>query len=179
MNNPFRPDRSGSRKGRFNAVILAGAAAIGLSIVAPAVAHERKEHDHVLFIGKDGDLLERLIELDAADIEEMRADFAEARSDIRDAVKDVEEAREEVRAVPGAGTIVKAAFATARVTVTGAVADALDEVREELDVAERDLAAADVSEAERIETQDAIDMLRTELAALEAAMDELADALRA
>jgi len=159
----------------FALVALAGAALVSTA----AVAGDRKERDLVINIGKDGDLLEQLIAMDAEDIEDMRAEFAEARADIKDAIADISEARAEAKRAPGGGVILKIAFATARSGVSAAVDEALGEARRELDRAGRDLKVKDLSKDERAETEFAIDTLREELDSLEVAIEELMDALRA
>ncbi len=156
---------------------LAGAAVCGMALATPALA--RDSDDIVINIGKDGDLLEQLIELDQAGIEDMRAEIADARAEIAEAIGDIEEAREEVKGIPGARIILKIAFASARAGASTAVNEALSEARTEIDRAERDLVTADVSTEEKVETQGAIDVLRTELDALEASLDDLLNALRA
>lgn len=158
---------------------IAGAAACGLAFATPALAGDRGDRDIVINIGKDGDLLKQLIELDQEGIEEMRAEMAEARADVADAIKDIEEARAEVKGVPGGRLILKIAFASARAGASTAVEEALGEARAEIDRAERDLVTADVSAEERVETQGAIDALRGELDALEVSLNELLSAMRA
>lgn len=158
---------------------IVGAAACGLAFATPALASDRGDRDIVISIGKDGDLLKQLIELDQEGIEEMRAEMAEARADVAEAIKDIEDAREDVKGVPGGRLILKIAFASARAGATTAIDEALGEARAEIDKAERDLVTADVSAEERVETQGAIDTLRRELDALEASLNELLSAMRA
>jgi chromosome segregation ATPase len=158
---------------------LAGAALCAMSLSTPALAGGKADRDVVINIGKDGDLLEQLIELDEAGIEEMRAEIADARVEIAAAIGEIEEAREEVDGIPGARIILKIAFASARAGATAAVDDALTEARVEIDKAEVDLKTAAVSAEERAETQYAIKVLRTELDALEDSLASLMDALRA
>lgn len=158
---------------------LALAAAGGLALATPAMARSDSDRDIVINIGKDGDLLKQLIELDQEGIDEMRAEIAEARADVAEAIADIEEAREEVKGVPGGRIILKIAFASARAGASTAVDEALGEARREIDKAERDLITADVSAEEKVETQGAIDTLRTELDALEDSLNTLLDALRA
>ncbi|MHA7872750.1 MAG: hypothetical protein ACX939_10400, partial [Hyphococcus sp.] len=126
------------------------------------------------------DLLEQLIELDADDIAEMRDDFAEARADIAEAIRDIEDAKDDVKGVPFGGMIARIAFRAASATVSETTETALDEVRSEMAKAERELdnRRADLGEAEYEETRGAFAMLHEELAALQAAIDALADALR-
>jgi predicted nucleic acid-binding Zn-ribbon protein len=156
---------------------LAGAAVCGMAFGSPAMA--KGDDDVIINIGKDGDLLEQLIEMDADGIEEMRAEMADARAEIAEAIGEIENAREEVKGVPGGRLILKIAFASARAGASTAVNEALADARMEIDRAERDLAVADVSGEEKVETQGAIDVLRSELDALEASLDHLLDALRA
>lgn len=158
---------------------LAGVAACGLAFSTPAAAHERGDRDSVINIGKDGDLLKQLIELDQQGIEDMRAEIAEARTEIAEAIADIEDARQEVRGVPGGRWILQIAFSSARAGASTAIDEALRDARQEIDTAERDLVVADVSDEERIETQGAINVLRTELDALEASLNDLLSAMRA
>jgi predicted nucleic acid-binding Zn-ribbon protein len=154
---------------------LAGAVLVSTA----AIAGEKKDRDIVINVGKDGDLLKQLIEMDASDIEDMRAEFAEARADIKEAIADITDARSEVKGVPGGGVILKIAFATARSSVSIAVDEALSDARREVDRAARDLKSMDVSADERAETELAISTLREELDSLEVALEELMDALQA
>jgi len=160
-------------------LMLAGIAACGLAFSTPAAAHGRGDRDVVINIGKDGDLLKQLIDLDRQGIEDLRAEMADARADVADAIKDIEEARQEVKGVPGGRLILKVAFASARAGASTAIDEALVDARREIDKAERDLAFADVSDEERVETQDAINVLRSELDALEVSLNELLNAMRA
>lgn len=160
--------------------ILAAFALAGVMLVASAaVAAERKDREVVIDIGKDGDLLEQLIEMDASDIEEMRAEFAEARADIKEAIADIDDARAEVKGVPGGGVILKIAFATARSGASVAIDEAMADARKEVVRAERELKSADLDAAERAETEVALSTLREELDSLQAALEELIEALRA
>jgi predicted nucleic acid-binding Zn-ribbon protein len=148
-------------------------------VSSAAVAGDKKDREVLIDIGGDGDLLQDLIDMDAADIEEMRGEFAEARADIKEAIGDIEEAREDVKGVPGGGVILKIAFATARSSASVAIDEALADAREEITRAERDLKTADVSADEKAETQAAITTLREELDSLQVALEELIEALRA
>lgn len=163
----------------FTRLALAGAAACGLAFSTPAAAHDRGGRDVVINIGNNGDLLKQLIDLDQQGIEDMRAEIAEARADVADAIRDIEDARREVGGVPGGRLILKIAFASARAGASTAIDEALRDAGLEIDKAERDLAVADVSDEERIETKGAIDALRTELDALEVSLNELLTAMRA
>lgn len=152
----------------------------GAFLVSPAaVAGEKKDHEILIDIGGDGDLLQDLIAMDAADIEEMRGEFAEARAEIKEAIADIEDAREDVKGVPGGGVILKIAFATARSSASIAIDEGLSQAREEIARAERALMTADVSADERTQTQVAIATLREELDSLQAALEDLIEALRA
>lgn len=160
---------------RNASLTILGAAAAAMMAFAPASAHGK---EIVLNIG-DGDLLEKLIALDAQGIAEMRAEIAEARAEIAEAVRDIEEAKKEIDEAPaGARVVVRIAFAAAREATEAAVKEALAEARDEIDDAERRLKSADVSEAERAETQGAIDALREDLAGLELSLNDLLAALR-
>lgn len=158
---------------------IAGAAFCAMALATPAFAGGKADREVIVNIGEDGDLLEQLIELDAAGIEEMRAEIAEARVEIAEAIGEIEEARQQVKAIPGGQVILKIAFASARAGATAAVDEALAEARVEIDKAEVGLTTADVSAEERAETQYAIKVLRTELEALEVSLATLMDALRA
>jgi predicted nucleic acid-binding Zn-ribbon protein len=159
---------------RLCSLALAGATAIAAATPAAAGAG-----DVIIEIGEDGDLLDQLIALDRQGIEDMRAEFAAARAEIAAALVDIRSAREDVKSVPGGRVILKIAFASARAGASAAVDEALADARAAIDDAERDLADAAVSEAERTETQDAIRTLRAELSSLESALRELLDALEA
>ena len=161
-----------------NLVVVLFALASAALISTAAVAGEKGERDLVINIGKEGDLLEQLIAMDAEDIEDMRSEFAEARADIKEAIGDIDEARADVKGVPGGGVILKIAFATARSSASIAIDEALADARREISRAERDLKSADVSADERAETAIAISTLREELDSLQAALEELIEALR-
>ena len=142
--------------------VIAASAAASLA-VAPAAA---KERSIVVNFGKDGDLLKQLIDLDQEGIEDMRAELADARAEIADAIDEIDEARNEVKGLPGGGIILKIAFVSARAGASIAVDEALADARREIDKAESILEVADIGADERLETQGAIDALRTELDAL-------------
>ncbi len=160
---------------------IAGAAAAAMMLVAPAAAQEYNDHDrkYIINISDEGDLLEKLIALDADGIEDLRAEIADAKADIADAMDDIDEARAEASEAPGGRFVLRIAFAVARGVTEGAVEEALAEVRAELDDAERTLPMMDISDDEKVETQYAIDMLRDELEGLEDSLDELVEAMRA
>lgn len=161
-------------------VRLAACALAGAFLVSTAaVAGEKGGREFEINFGKDGNFLEQLIEMDAADIEEMRAEFAEARADIKEAIGDIDDARADVKGVPGGGVILKIAFATARSSASLAIDEALADARNEVSKAECELKTADVSAGEREETEAAIAALREELDSLQAALEELIEALRA
>ena len=162
---------------KFTGAIAGMVAALGLAFAGPAYA---KHHDHDLniHIGKDKDLLPQLIEMDADDIADMKEEFADARADIDDAINDIAEAKEEARSAPGGAFFMKIAFAAARSATGTAITTALDKVFDALDRAQTDLKTADVSADERVETQLAIDTMRSELKSLRVKLDELVDAMR-
>ncbi|MEQ8936269.1 MAG: hypothetical protein RIE56_10815 [Amphiplicatus sp.] len=145
---------------------FAGAAA--LCLAAPAHARDFDWDD-------EEDFLEDLIEMDAEDIAEMRSELAEARADIADGIRDIEEAKKEAAAQPMSGAFVKAAFAAASAGVSAGV-DGLDEAFKAIDRAEATLKErrAELGEAEYRETSDALAMLRTELAGIQAGLEDLA-----
>ncbi|MEZ5895664.1 MAG: hypothetical protein R3C51_04620 [Parvularculaceae bacterium] len=152
-----------------------------MMLTAPASAVEYNDHDrnYVINISDDEDLLEKLIALDAEGIEDLRAEIAEAKQDIADAMDDIDEVRAEAGEAPGGRLVLRIAFAVARGVTESAVEEALSEVRAELDDAERKLPTMDISDDEKVETQYAIDMLRSELDGLEDSLDDLVNAMRA
>jgi hypothetical protein len=155
------------------------AAYAGMAVAAPAFAGEKSDRTIEIDLGDDEELLEKLIAMDAAEIAEVREGFAEARAKIADALDDIEGARVEASKAPDGQLILKIAFSVASSSVSGALGAALNEFRSNLDDAERDLAAADVSAEEKAETQGAIDMIREELSLLEASIDTLVASLKA
>ncbi|HXI85826.1 MAG TPA: hypothetical protein VNH64_00095 [Parvularculaceae bacterium] len=163
--------------------VLATIVAVGLAVSAPAYAGSGRHHYQDLHIsidlGNDKNLLPRLIEMDADDIADMRREFADACADIDDAIEDIADAKEEAKSAPGGAFIMKIAFAAAREATDSSIREALDEVSDALDRAERDLKTADVSDDERVETQLAIDTARDGIASLRPKLDELVEALRA
>lgn len=173
MNAKSSPRRKGVRA---SAAAMTAALTAGLVFAAPAHSMD-SDRTITIDFDSDEDFLEDLIELDAEGIADMRAEFADARAEIDDAVDEIRDAREEARSAPGGEFIVKIAFAVAKATVRVSIDRALNDVGRAVDKAERDLATADVSDAERIETQGVIDILRVELASLRTSLDELAAAL--
>lgn len=167
-------------------LLLAGAAALGLALApAPAAAGDMSnisfEMDSFNLDIGDEDFLEQLIAMDAEDIAELRADMAEAREDIKEAIGEIEEARREAEATPESKAIIAAALAAAGASVSESTKDVFDEVRSELDRAERELkdGVIDVSAEEFAETTAVIAALRDELSGVELALGELIDALKA
>ena len=164
---------------KFTGAIAGMVAALGLAFTGPAYAkHHDHDHDLNIHIGKDKDLLPQLIEMDADDIADMKEEFADARADIDDAINDIAEAKEEAKSAPGGAFFMKIAFAAARSATDTAITTALDKVFDALDRAQTDLKTADVSADERVETQLAIDTMRSELKSLRVKLDELVDAMR-
>ena len=165
-------------KQAFFAVAFATAA---LALSAPAFARDveiRTGGDRTIVLGKDGDLLDQLIALDAKGIDDMRADFADARREIDDAIDDIEDARRDVRGVPGGRLIIRIAFATAAEATNEAAGAAMDDAFAEVDLAEDQLHGMEISREERLETQHAIDTLREELGLLDESLGRLSEALR-
>lgn len=158
--------------------IMAGAAVLALGVAAPLGG--ASAHSFHLNFDDHEDLLEQLIELDADGIEDLRDELIEARAEIGEAIYDIQEAKEEVKGVPFGGMIARIAFRAASATVSEASETALDEVRSEMVKAERELdnRRAELGEAEYAETQGAFVMLREEMAELEAALEELSQALK-
>ena len=152
--------------------LIAATFLIGSSMSANARTIDFDFDDHE-------DLLEQLIELDAEDINDLRDDFADARADIAEAVVDVEEARAEIESENGLGrAIAKIAFGFASTTVDVSVNAAFGKLQTELDLAEKELGVrrTDLGEAEFKETQGAITMIRTEISAIESALEDLTQA---
>ena len=154
-------------------MLCAGAAALALA-ASPASAHS-----YSFSFDDHEDLLEQLIALDADGIADLRSDLQEAQADVADAIEDIAEAREEVKEVPFGGLIARIAFSAAKASVSEATDIAIDEIREELNLAEEELGARrnDLGEAEFNETSGAIAMIQEELDGLEAVLDELVEAL--
>ncbi len=161
-------------------LIISGAAALGLAFAAPAAM--AGDFVNISFDDLDfgeEDFLQKLIEMDADDIADMRAEMADARAEIRDAIGEIEDARAEAEANPETRSVIEAALAAASAAVTSATNSAFEKVRAELDEAEIELATTDVSAEEMTETQGAIAAVREELAGIEAAVGELVAAMKA
>lgn len=128
----------------------------------------------------DREFFEQLVDLDADEIAEIREEMADARAEIADAIAEIADAREEVRSTPGAGAVLRTALGAASAIVEHAVKEAFDEVEAELVVAEGRLEdeRSALGEDEYAETKQAIDVIRTEIASLDVAIDELIDAMR-
>ncbi|VAV98894.1 hypothetical protein MNBD_ALPHA05-267 [hydrothermal vent metagenome] len=167
----------------LRSLAIAGAAAFTVAIAAPtaAVAYDTNISFDGFSFNDDEDLLEQLIALDADDIEELREDMAEARADITDAIAEIEEAREEVKSAPGGAVIMKVALTTASAVVNTTTTRMFKKVTRELARVERELAdkRESVGEAEFAETTLAIDVIREELAAIQASLIELTEAMKA
>ena len=165
------------------AVLVSGAAALGLAFAAPAAA---SDFGNISFNGinvdiNSEDFLQRLIDMDAEDIAELRAEMADARADIKDAIADIDEAREEASQTPEAKAIFAAALAAASSSVSSATDDVFDEVRTALDRAETELndGKIAISAEEDAETRMVIATLREELTSIETALGELVAAMKA
>ncbi len=167
----------------LRSLIIASAAAFAVAIAAPttAAAYDSNISFDGFSLNDDEDLLEQLIELDADDIEELREEMADARAEIRDAIVEIEEAREEVKSAPGGAVIMKVALTTASAVVKTTTGRAFKKVRKELARAERELIDGkdNLSAEEFAETQLAIDVILEELAAIQASLTELTDAMTA
>jgi hypothetical protein len=156
-------------------------ATAALALSAPADARDvsiKTGGDRTIVLGKDGDLLEQLIALDAQGIADMQADFADARREIDQAIDEIEDARADMRGVPGGRLIIRIAFATAAEATSEAAGEAMDDAYDELERAEDELRRMDISREEFVETQGAIETLRDELGLLEESLDRLSTALR-
>lgn len=164
-------------------LFMIGAAVFAVSVAAPGAANAHG--DNISFnglnFGDDEDLLDQLIELDADDIDEIRDEMADAREDIAEAILEIEDAREEAREAPGGAVIMKIALGTASKVVTKATDRVFEEITDDLNDAASELETVKVElgDAEYNETKLAITVIREELAQLEAALDELTDAMRA
>lgn len=164
----------------FSRLALAGTAALFLH-AAPAAAHDTDGlHINGFSFESTEDLLDRLIDLDADDIDALRTDLSEARADVFDAIKDVEEARDEAADIPGGGFIYRIAIKIASRAVKDSTHEAFQEVSERLfDVEEElDQRRPEIGEAEYAETNTAISVIRTGIADIELAIDELLAAMR-
>ena len=148
---------------KLSRIAAALAASAGLFAAAPASASPGEIID--IIVG-EGDLLDKLIALDAAGIAAMRDGIAEARFEIERAADDVRRAREEARAGRGNRFVALALSAVAS-EMDSVVARAVASAYAEIDDAERRLAYVDVSPEERDETQSAIDGLRADLGGIE------------
>ncbi len=165
-------------------LLITGAAALGLTFTAPAAI--AGSFGDLSFDGIDLDIdsedfLQKLIDMDAADIVDLRADMAEARSDIKGAIADIEQAREEASETPESRAIFAAALAAASESVTSSTKEVFEKVGAALDRAETDLVAGkiEVSAEEVTETKFVIAILREELGGIEAALGELVAAMKA
>lgn len=150
------------------------AAAAVLFAGAPASA---SPGDIIDIIVGEGDLLDRLIALDAEGIADMRDTIADARVEIERAADDIRFAREE--AAEGRGNrLVVLALSVAAEEIEQIVGGAVAAAYVEIDDAERRLVGVDLSPEERNETQSAIDGLRIDLADVEAALGRLMETLK-
>ncbi|MEM8772541.1 MAG: hypothetical protein AAGD92_12910 [Pseudomonadota bacterium] len=156
--------------------LLAGAGAFILALVAflPGSASAHNFH-----IGDHEELLQDLIDMDAEDIDDLQNDLMEARGDIAEAIGDIEDAKDDLHDAPGGQLIARMAFGAARIAVSKVSGMAFREAREELDKTADALndRRAEIGELEYAETTGALLMIRAELDAIKAQLDELADAL--
>lgn len=162
-------------------LLAAGAASLCLSFATPAaMAGDNMDIGSIDIDFEDGEVLEKLIELDADDIADIRDELGEARDDIFDAISDIEEARQKALEDPMAAGVMKVAFSAASVAINVKAKGAFRKVYAELDKAEQDLnsGAVEVSAAEMAETQEFIAVLREELGGIEEALDALIAAMR-
>lgn len=166
------------------ALLISGAAALGLAFAAPAAS--AADIGEISFNGinfdiESEDFLQDLIEMDAADIDELRTEMADARADIRDAIADIEEARNEAGDDAEAKAIVAAALNAAAASVIESTDDVFKQVHEALDRAESDLVSGkvEVSADEVTETKMVIAALREELGGVQSALGELVAAMKA
>lgn len=163
-------------------LIIIGAAAFAVCAAAPTAA---LAGDRSISINgwdfDDEDLLERLIEMDADDIADLREEMAEAREEIADAILEIEDARKEARSAPGGEAIIKIALDAAEAVVSETTRAAFAEVRRELDRAARELSdiRGEISAEEFAETREAIAVIREELSSIEAALADLSAAMKA
>lgn len=170
--------RPTSKRTQFKTGLIAILAGLTIGAASPASAHDTKGYSD-LSLDDPEEVLQQLIDLDADDIEELRDDMAEARSEIREAISEIDDAKEEARENPG-GVVLNVALKTAGGVVSKTTTRAFAKIQSALSAAESDLAAAGatISDEERVETQLAIDTIRSELAEIELALDELVTAMR-
>jgi len=172
------------KNGAAKALLISGAAALGLAFAAPAAGAadigEISFNDFNFDIDGE-DFLQNLIEMDAEDIAELRADMAEARADIKDAIAEIEEARKEAAEQPEAKAILAAALSAASASVIESTEGVFKQVHEALDRAEIELVSGqvDVSAEEVAETKLVISTLREELGGVQAALSELVATMKA
>lgn len=153
---------------------MIAAAAIAFAAASPALAADRSYE----FSDRE-EVLADLIEMDADDIAEMRSELAEARVEIEDAIAELAEARRTIDEQPVfARAIMKMAFGFASGRIENEGLEAFDEALVALNEADAELKLAEISDAERAETQSAIDLLRSELPALRDLLERLSAAMR-
>lgn len=146
-----------------------------LALAAPASA--RPSGDILDILVGEGDLLDKLIALDAEGIADMHEGALRARDEIDRAADDIRGAREDLRQGRGNRFVVMA-LSVAAEELDSVVGEAIGAAYAEIDVAERDLETADVSPEERDETRGAIDGLRFDLEDIENSLGRLMDELR-
>ncbi len=166
----------------LRSLAIAGVGAFTIAIAAPtaAVAYDTNISFGGFSFNNDEDMIEQLIALDADDIDQLREEMAEARADIRDAIAEIKDAREEVKSAPGGAVIMKVALTTASAIIKRKTRRMFKKVTRELARAEGELAdrRESVGEAEFAETTLAIDVIREELAAIQASLIELTEAMK-
>ena len=162
---------------------LALSAAAALVFVTAAPVANAAHRDGVSIGGvhfdDDEELFDQLVDLDADDIADIRDDLADARADIAEAIEEITDAREEARGGVGEAAV-NAAMKIASGVVERVTGKAFGEARAEIAKAAEKLALSEdaLGPEEFAETSLAIEVLTEELAALEAAIDELLAAMR-
>lgn len=173
-----------STLGAAKALLISGAAALGLAFAAPAASAveigDISFNDFNFDINSD-DFLQNLIDMDAEDIAELRAEMADARAEIKDAIAEIEEARKEAGDQPEAKAVLAAALQAASASIIESTDGVFKQVHDALDRAESELVSGkvEVSAEEVTETKLVIAALREELGGVQAALGELAAAMKA
>lgn len=164
-------------------MIIASFAALTVTAAAPAAY---AWHGDDVSIGDitfhdDEDLFEQLVALDPDDVDEIREELTEARAEIRDAIEEIEHAKAEIEGNSAGKTALRAALKIAAGVASRAADRAFERAHDEIKEAEARLEGAEESlgAAEYEETSMAISVISEELAMLEAAVEELFDAMRA
>ncbi|GJL90966.1 hypothetical protein [Hyphococcus sp.] len=176
--------KSFTKLGAEKALLISGAAALGLAFAAPAAS--AADIGNISFNDFNFDIdsenfLQNLIDMDADDIADLRAEMADARAEIKDAIAEIADARKETEEQPEAKAVLAAALQAASASVIESTDSAFKQVHEALDQAESDLVSGkvEVSAEEVTETKLVIATLREELGSVQAVLGELVAAMKA